>query len=154
MSKLCDARWGVSITKSKKCNAKAADNMINTELVWAVGSVLVAYDVRRSRNGGHAAACIAAPVTGLPARGEGGECQALRKLRLPPNASHGLAIIDPLPNSFIALRPILVEARNVELVEMIRRRRGWDRRHETRDNAADASFFLGFSQGCCLQHSI
>lgn len=62
----------------------------------------------------------------------------LRQLLLPRNPPDSLPKIHPLPLPLPALLPVLLEARDVELVEMVRRRRRVDRRYESCDLAAYA----------------
>lgn len=90
---------------------------------------------RRRRRSWHAAY---APRVRSPARGERREREALRELGLPADAPHRLCVVDPLAPPLLLLEPVLIEAGDVELVEVVRARRGGDRRHEARDRAAYA----------------
>ena len=75
-----------------------------------------------------------AQFPGLP-RGHRREHKALGEFLLPRYPSEGFPIIDPLPLPFLTLEPLRVEGIHLELVEMIRRRRRVNRRHEPRDLA-------------------
>ena len=59
----------------------------------------------------------------------------MSKLLLPRDPSHGLIVVDPLSLPFATLGPRLLEFIDLELVEMIRRRRRMDRRDEPRNLA-------------------
>ena len=75
-------------------------------------------------------------------RGHRREHKALGELLLPRYPSKSFPIIDPLPLPFFTLEPLRVESIHLELIEMIRRRRRVDRRHEPRD--------LATYSGCCF----
>ena len=66
---------------------------------------------------------------------EGREGEPLGELGLPRESSNGLGIVDPLAAALLALEPFRVKVGDVELVEVVRRGRGGDGRHETRDFA-------------------
>ena len=71
---------------------------------------------------------------GLP-RGHRREHKGLGEFLLPRYPSKGFLIVNPLSLPFLTFRPLIVEARNIEFVEVIRGRRRVFRRHEPRDIA-------------------
>ena len=69
---------------------------------------------------------------------EGREGESLGELGLPRKPADGFGVVDPLAAALLALEPFCVEVGDVELVEVVRRGRGGDGRHETRDFATHA----------------
>lgn len=79
------------------------------------------------------------------------ELESLCKFRFPLEASHSFGVIYPFPSPFVPLKPVLLEANDLHLVKVVRRRGGWYRDDVSSDVSAYARFFKGLSRGCSLK---
>ena len=84
-----------------------------------------------------------------PGRRERRELQALAQLLFPFEPPDRLRVVDPLALALLALEPVGVERRDVQLVEVVRRALGGDCDDEARDRAADAS--CSTTTECCVR---